>query len=88
MMGAEVVPAPSMAKRGERVVSVPHSMALKAAVYFAVREAGVSNSELARRMRLDEKGGAPSSRSSSPDEASAHRGRARRARATCKVELA
>ena len=44
-----------MAKRGERVVSVPHSMALKAAVYFAVREAGVSNSELARRMRLDEK---------------------------------
>jgi antitoxin HicB len=30
-------------------------MALKAAVYLAVREAGISNSELARRMRLDEK---------------------------------
>jgi len=49
------IPAPSAAKRGERVVSVPHSMALKAAVYLAVREAGISNSELARRMRLDEK---------------------------------
>ena len=49
------IPAPSTAKRGERVVSVPHSMALKAAVYLAVREAGISNSELARRMRLDEK---------------------------------
>jgi antitoxin HicB len=49
------IPAPSAAKRGERLVSVPHSMALKAAVYLAVREAGISNSELARRMRLDEK---------------------------------
>lgn len=42
-------------KRGERTVSVPPSMALKAAVYLAVRKAGISNSELARRMRLDEK---------------------------------
>jgi antitoxin HicB len=49
------IPVPSAAKRGERVVSVPPSMALKAAVYLAVREAGISNSELARRMRLDEK---------------------------------
>ncbi len=31
----------SAAKRGERVVSVP-SMAFKAAVYLAVREAGIS----------------------------------------------
>lgn len=30
-------------------------MALKAAVYLAVREAGIGNSELARRMQLDEK---------------------------------
>ncbi len=36
-------------------MSVPPSMALKAAVCLAVREAGISNSELARRMRLDEK---------------------------------
>ena len=49
------IPMPSAAKRGEHVVSVPPSMALKAAVYLAVREAGISNSELARRMRLDEK---------------------------------
>lgn len=49
------IPAPSAAKRGERLVSVPPSMALKAAVYLAVREAGISNSEFARRLRLDEK---------------------------------
>ncbi len=49
------IPAPSSPKRGERPVSVPPSMALKAAVYLAVQEAGISNSELARRMNLDEK---------------------------------
>ena len=49
------IPMPTGAKRGERMVSVPPSMALKAAVYLSVREAGISNSELARRMRLDEK---------------------------------
>lgn len=49
------IPIPSAPKRGERMVSVPPSMALKAAVYLAVREAGVSNSELARRLRLNEK---------------------------------
>ena len=49
------IPAPSAARRGERMVSVPPSMALKAAVYLAVREAGISNSEFARRLRLDEK---------------------------------
>jgi antitoxin HicB len=49
------IPSPSSPKRGERIVSVPPSMALKAAVYLAVQEAGISNSELARRMQLDEK---------------------------------
>ena len=49
------IPMPSASKRGEHPVSVPPSMALKAAVYLAVREAGISNSELARRMQLDEK---------------------------------
>ncbi len=49
------IPVASVAKRGERVVSVPPSMALKAAVYLSVREAGISNSEFARRLRLDEK---------------------------------
>jgi antitoxin HicB len=49
------IPMPTATKRGEKTVSVPPSMALKAAVYLAVRDAGISNSELARRMRLDEK---------------------------------
>jgi antitoxin HicB len=49
------IPSPSSPKRGERIVSVAPSMALKAAVYLAVQEAGISNSELARRMQLDEK---------------------------------
>ena len=49
------IPSPSALKRGELTVSVPPSMALKAAVYLAVREAGISNSEFARRMRIDEK---------------------------------
>lgn len=49
------IPLPTAAKRGERLVSVPPSMALKAAVYLAVREAGITNSELARRLSLNEK---------------------------------
>jgi antitoxin HicB len=49
------IPMPTEVLRGEKLVSVPPSMALKAAVYLAVREAGLSNSELARRMQLDEK---------------------------------
>ena len=49
------IPMPTEVVRGEKLVSVPPSMALKAAVYLAVREAGLSNSELARRMQLDEK---------------------------------
>ena len=49
------IPEPTAKKRGERSVSVPPSMALKAAVYLAVRDAGISNSELARRLHLDEK---------------------------------
>lgn len=49
------IPMPTAAKRGEKAVSVPPSMALKAAVYLAVRDAGISNSELARRLHLDEK---------------------------------
>jgi len=52
---AREIPMPSAAKRAERNVSLPLSMALKAAVYLAVRDAGISNSELARRLRLDEK---------------------------------
>ena len=49
------IPSPSPARRGERQVSVLPSMALKAAVYLAVQQAGISRCELARRMKLDEK---------------------------------
>ena len=49
------IPEPSALERNERAVSVPTSMALEAAVYLAVREAGIGNSELARLMQLDEK---------------------------------
>ncbi len=49
------IPMPSTPRRGEQPVSAPPSMALKAAVRLAVREAGISNSQFARRMRLDEK---------------------------------
>jgi antitoxin HicB len=49
------IPLPSTRKRDERLVSVPPSMALKAAVYLAVCEADISKSELARRLHLNEK---------------------------------
>lgn len=49
------IPAPSRAKRGERIVPSPITTALKAAVYLAMREQRISKSELARRMRVHEK---------------------------------
>jgi antitoxin HicB len=49
------IPAPTRPKRGERMVPAPITTALKAAVYLAMREQGVSKSELARRLDVDEK---------------------------------
>ena len=49
------IPAPSQSKRGERPVATPVTTALKAAVYLAMRDAGMSKSELARRMHVNEK---------------------------------
>jgi antitoxin HicB len=49
------IPAPSARKRGERLVGTPITTALKAAVHVALRDSGVSKSELARRMQVDEK---------------------------------
>lgn len=51
----EDIPEPSEPARGERMVSVPATMALKAAVYLSVRHSGINNSELARRLRVNEK---------------------------------
>jgi antitoxin HicB len=49
------IPAPSAPKRGEHLVGTPITSALKAAVHVALRDSGVSKSELARRMQVDEK---------------------------------
>jgi len=54
MDGLEI-PAASRAKRGERLVAVPVQTALKAALYLAMRERGITRVELARRLRIDEK---------------------------------
>ncbi len=49
------IPATSKPKRGERIVTAPITTALKAAVHLAMRQQGVSKTELARRMHVDEK---------------------------------
>jgi antitoxin HicB len=52
--GADI-PEPSAPLGGEQLVAVPLSMSLKAALYLAMKEEGISKSELARRMDIDEK---------------------------------
>jgi antitoxin HicB len=49
------IPAPSRVRRKQMLVPLPAAMAAKAALYLAIQEAGVSKSELARRLKLDEK---------------------------------
>lgn len=49
------IPLPSKAKKGEHLVSLPVGSAMKTAVYLAMKEQGLSKSDLARRMDLDEK---------------------------------
>lgn len=51
----EEIPAPSNAKRGQRLVPVPLWLAPKLALYLAMRERRVSNSDLARRLGLHER---------------------------------
>ncbi len=48
------IPAPSKPKRGERLVPVPLWIAGKLALYLAMREKRISNSELARRLGVRE----------------------------------
>jgi antitoxin HicB len=48
------IPLPSSTLAGEYGVSVPIQMALKAALYLAMREAAVDKSELARRLGIHE----------------------------------
>jgi antitoxin HicB len=51
----EDIPVPSRAQGGQRVVPVPAQTAAKAALYLALREAGLSKSQLAARLGCDEK---------------------------------
>src|SRR5271157_2679044 len=51
----EEIPAPSAVKRGQRLVPVPLWLAPKLALYVAMRDQQVSNSELARRLGVHER---------------------------------
>lgn len=51
----EVVPPPGQLKARQVVVPVPAQMAVKAALYMAVKETGIRNAELAKRLHADEK---------------------------------
>ena len=44
------IPAPSSTRRGQVGIAVPAHVALKAALYVAMRQQGVSMSELARKL--------------------------------------
>ena len=48
------IPPPSKAKRGQRLVSVPLYLVPKLALYLAIRERGIPNTELARRLGVSE----------------------------------
>ena len=52
--GKEAIPAPSGLKRGQRLVPAPLWIAGKLALYLAMREQGISNSALARRLGVRE----------------------------------
>jgi len=51
----EEIPAPSAVKRGQRLVPVPLWLAPKLALYLAMRDRRVNNSELARRLGVHER---------------------------------
>ena len=51
----EEIPPPSVAKRGQRLVPVPIWLAPKLALYLAMRDQEVNNSELARRLGVHER---------------------------------
>lgn len=48
-------PAPGKAKRAEHMVAPPAETVAKAALYTAMREAGISKIDLARQLGVDEK---------------------------------
>jgi antitoxin HicB len=54
MFDKEDVPPPSAPKRGQRMVPVPLWIAPKLALYWRMRELGLSNSALARKLGVGE----------------------------------
>ncbi len=48
------IPPPSRPKRGQRMIGVPIHLAPKLALYLAMRERGMRNTELARRLGVSE----------------------------------
>lgn len=55
MVAGEDLPVPSKAKRGQSLIPLPASVAVKAALYTVMREQNRSNSWLARQLKVDEK---------------------------------
>lgn len=47
------IPQPSKPKRGQKLVALPPLVALKLAIYQAMRDQGLSQSELAQRLKCD-----------------------------------
>ena len=50
----DVISPPSHAKRGQHLISVPLYLAPKLALYLALRERGMPNTELAKRLGVSE----------------------------------
>ena len=50
----EQIPPPSRPSKGQYLIQVPLYLAPKLALYLAMRQQGISNSELARRLRCSE----------------------------------
>jgi antitoxin HicB len=50
----DAIPDPSRLKRGQYPVSVPLYLAPKLALYLAMRESGLRNTDLARRLGVSE----------------------------------
>lgn len=48
------IPSPSRAKRGQHLISVPLYLAPKLALYLAICERGIPNTELAKRLGVSE----------------------------------
>ena len=51
---ADQIPAPSKPQRGQHLVSVPLYLAPKLALYLTMRERGMRNTELAKRLGVSE----------------------------------